>query len=114
VSAHRQGERLRQVYVEARLVRPLSVLLLAVAGHRRQHQRAAFGLGPQLLRHVVAGHLRQTDVKQDDLRLKRAHRWQHRRTVVHRADLVAPQAQKHRGALGHVHVIVHDQHAPYR
>src|SRR5690606_20860909 len=103
---------LRQVLVEAGLERLALVLLLRPARKREQPDQLAVGTCPDAPRDLVAVHLGQADVEQDDLRPKAFHRLQRFTRAVCGDDLVAVELEDETQARGGVAIVVDHEHPP--
>src|SRR6478609_3881899 len=99
-------ERLREVEVEARTLRPAAVLVLAVPGDGNNHGILAALFLPELRDDLVAAHPRKADIEQDEIRLILPGHFDGFWPTVGCFYLVPDELQEHRHGLSRVHAVI--------
>ncbi len=74
-------------------------------------RRSAF---PESSHHLIAVHVRQADVEQNDLGIKALHFFQRFERMIDADRLVTVELEKHRKRIRRILIVVDNQHAPRR
>ncbi len=89
---HFEIGRLREVVVEAGVVRATAVVVLPVAGQRHEQHHPAKTLLPNRAGHFIAVHSRQADVEQDDFRMLLDGKFERLRAAMSHENLISVES----------------------